>query len=74
MTSEDVTYLVASVCGVCSLAAFGWFIVVPAWTSYSKAWERVAASLLTLYVLAALVVAGIAGGAAVAYYWDRIAA
>ncbi len=74
MTSEEVTYLVAAICGFGSLVAFGWFIVVPAWGSYSKVWERMAASFLTLYVLAALIVAGAAGGALIAYYWDRIAA
>jgi hypothetical protein len=34
----------------------------------------VAASFLTLYVLAALLLLGGAGGVAIAYYWDRIAA
>ena len=72
MTSEAVTYLVAACCGVFGIAAFITFIVVPAWTSYSKAWERVAATFLTLYVFAALLVVGVGGGAAVAYYWDRI--
>jgi hypothetical protein len=74
VTNEAITYLVATCCGVFALAAFIAFIVVPAWTSYSKAWERLAATFLTLYVLAALMVVGAAGGAAIAYYWDRIAA
>ncbi|MBA3327691.1 MAG: hypothetical protein H0T43_05265 [Solirubrobacterales bacterium] len=74
MTNEAVTYLVGACCGVFALAAFIAFIVVPAWTSYSKVWERLAATFLTLYVLAALLLAGTAAGAAIAYYWDRIAA
>jgi hypothetical protein len=74
MTNAGVTYLVAGTCGVAALAAFVWFIVVPAWTAYSRTWERVAASFLTLYVLAALLLLGSAGGVAIAYYWDRIAA
>ncbi len=73
MTSEGVTYLVASCCGVFAFAAYVGLIVVPAWTSYSKLWQRVAATFLTVYVLAALVVLGAGGGAAIAYYWDRIA-
>lgn len=72
MTSESITYLVGACCGVFALAAFIGFIVVPAWQSYAKAWERVAATFLTLYVLAALLVVGVAGGAVVAYYWDRV--
>ncbi len=72
MTSESVTYLVAACCGVFAIAAFIAFIVVPAWTSYSKTWERVAATFLTLYVFAALLVLGVGAGAGIAYYWDRI--
>ncbi|MDX6705858.1 MAG: hypothetical protein QOD83_784 [Solirubrobacteraceae bacterium] len=74
MTNAAATYLVAAVCGVCALAAYGWFIVIPAWSAYSKTWERIAACFLSLYALVALLLLGAAGGAAIAYYWDRIAA
>jgi len=74
MSNAGATYLVAGVCGACALAAFVWFIVVPAWSAYSKTWERIAACFLSLYALAALLLLGAAGGAAIAYYWDRIAA
>jgi len=74
MTNAGATYLVSGICGVCALTAFVWFIVVPAWSAYTKTWERVAACFLSLYALAALLVLGTAGGAAIAYYWDRIAA
>ncbi|MEA2155064.1 MAG: hypothetical protein QOE11_1204 [Solirubrobacteraceae bacterium] len=74
MSNAGVTYLVGGTCGIAALAAFIWFIAMPAWMSYSKTWERLAASFLALYVLAALLLAGGAGGVAIAYYWDRIAA
>lgn len=74
MTSEQITYLVASICGIGALTAFVALIVFPAWSAYSKTWERVAASFLSLFVLAALLVLGALGGAAIAYYWDSIAA
>ncbi len=74
MTSAQITYLVASVCAICAFSAFVLLIAYPAWTSYSKTWERVAASFLSLFVLAALVMVGALGGAAIAYYWDSIAA
>jgi hypothetical protein len=74
MTNAGVTILIAGTCGVLALAAFVWFIAWPAWNAYSKTWERAAAAFLSLYVLAALVLIGAAGGAAIAYYWDRIAA
>lgn len=73
MSNSGLTYLVAISCGVFALAAFIWFIAMPAWNAYSKTWERIAASLLSLYVLAALILVGGLGGAAIAYYWDQIA-
>jgi hypothetical protein len=74
MTSAQITYVVAATCGICALCAFVTLIAYPAWTSYSKTWERVAASFLSLFVLAALIMVGALGGAAIAYYWDSIAA
>jgi len=74
VTNAGATILIASTCGVLALGAFIWFIAWPAWNAYSRTWERAAAALLSIYVLAALVLVGAAGGAAIAYYWDRIAA
>ena len=69
MSKTAVTDLVAVCAGVFSLALFAGLILVPAWSSYSRAWERVAASVLSLYVLAVLVGAGVLAGLAVVYYW-----
>jgi hypothetical protein len=74
MTNTAITYLIGGFCGLAVISAFVWFIALPAWTSYSKTWERLAAGFLSLYVLAALLLLGGAGGVAIAYYWDRIAA
>lgn len=74
MTNAGATILIAGTCGMLALVAFVWFIALPAWNAYSTLWERAAAAFLSLYVLAALVLLGAAGGAAIAYYWDRIAA
>ncbi len=74
MTGAQITYVVAATCAICALCAFVTLIAYPAWTSYSKTWERVAASFLSLFVLAALILVGALGGAAIAYYWDSIAA
>ena len=74
MTSTQITYVVASICAVGAIAAFVALIAFPAWTAYSTIWERVAASFLSLFVLVALLLVGAAGGAAIAYYWDSIAA
>ena len=48
---------------------FAGLILAPAWTSYSRLWERLAASVLSLYVLALLVGLGVAGALAVVYFW-----
>ena len=74
MTSTQITYIVASVCAIGAITAYIALIAYPAWSAYSSTWERVAASFLSLFVLIALVVVGALGGAAIAYYWDSIAA
>lgn len=74
MSSTQITYAVGSVCAVGAIAAFVALIAFPAWSAYSKTWERVAASFLSLFILLALVLVGALGGVAIAYYWDSIAA
>lgn len=74
MSNETIIYIVAASCGVLGVAAYIGLIVVPAWTAYSRVWERLAATFLTLYVLAGFALAGVAGGAAVVYFWDRFTA
>ena len=51
------------------LALYAGLILKPAWTSYSRMWERVAATVLTLYVLAVLVGVGVVGALAAVYFW-----
>ncbi len=73
MSNESITSLVAVSAGVVALAVYVGLILVPAWQSYSRVWQRLAASFLTLYVLAAFVGLGAGGGLAVVWFWDRIA-
>ena len=58
--------------GLISLVAFVGLILVPALGSYGRAWEKVAASLMSLFVLAALVGLGILAGLAVVLYYNDI--
>ncbi len=69
MSRTDVTDLLAVCAAVFSLALFVGLILAPAWSSYSRLWERIAASILSLYVLGVLVGLGVAAGLAVAYLW-----
>jgi hypothetical protein len=72
MDSETLTYMILTAAGVLALGAFGYLIVVPAWTAYGRTWEKIAAGALTLFVLAAFGGAGIAAGLVIVYYWDQI--
>jgi hypothetical protein len=72
MSKTSLTYLLVACCGVFGLAAFAGLILVPAWSAYSKAWERVAATFLSLYVLAGLVLVGTGLGLLVVLLWDRV--
>jgi hypothetical protein len=72
MSNTSITYLVAAFSAVCGLAAYVAFVLVPAWTAYSRTWERCAAAFLTLYVVGACLGLGLAGGGAIVWFWDRI--
>jgi O-antigen ligase len=74
MTNEQIIYTVAIGCAALGLVAYVAFILVPAWGAYSRIWQRLAASFLTLYVLAAFIILGALGGAAIIWFWDRFGA
>jgi hypothetical protein len=69
MSRSQINELVAAGAGVVSLVLFAGLILVPAWSSYSRLWERLAATVLSLYVLAVLVGAGVVGALAAVYFW-----
>jgi hypothetical protein len=65
-------YLLFGVAGLVSLAAFVGLILVPAVSSYGRIWEKAAAGVLSVFVLAALVLTGAVIGLAVVYYYNDI--
>jgi hypothetical protein len=69
VSHTDITDLIAVCAGVFGLALYVGLILVPAWGSYTRAWERIAATLLSLYVLVVLVGAGVLVALAVVYFW-----
>ncbi|HMJ02703.1 MAG TPA: hypothetical protein VK506_07165 [Conexibacter sp.] len=71
MSRDAITQLVAICAGIAGLGAFVALVTVPVVSSYERAWERVTAGLLSLWVLGAFVGAGVLAGAAVIYYWPR---
>ena len=72
VSSESVIYVIAGCAGVLSLAAWAAWVLVPAWSAYSRLWERLLATVLSVYVLAAMVLVGAGLGAAILWYWDQV--
>jgi hypothetical protein len=69
MSRSTINELVAGGAGIVGLGVYAGLILRPAWTSYARLWERLAATVLSLYVLAVLVGAGVAGALAAVYFW-----
>ncbi len=70
LTSTELTIaLAAGLVGV----GYLFFILLPAWRCYGRLWEKIAASFLTLFVLATLVGGGVAVGFAIVWSYDQYA-
>jgi len=69
MTRTQINELVAAGAGLLSLGVFAGLVLVPVWSSYSRVWERLAATVLSLYVLAVLLGVGVVGALAAVYFW-----
>jgi hypothetical protein len=73
MTDDQKTYVIAGAAILISLVAWLLLVVVPAWRSYWRVRDRLVATLLSVYVLAAFVLAGAGVGAGVLWYFsDRL--
>jgi hypothetical protein len=69
MTRSTINYLVGGGAVLFGVALYAGLILAPAWTSYTRLWERLAATVLSLYVLAVLVGMGVAAALAAVYFW-----
>ena len=65
-------YVLFGVAALVALTAFVGLILVPAVGAYGRLWEKAAAGVLSLFVLAALVLIGVVLGLAVVYYYNDI--
>ncbi len=65
-------YLIFGAAGLISLVAFVTLILVPALGSYGRAWEKVAAGFLSLFVLLILVSIGIGLGVLIVVNYNEI--
>lgn len=66
----NITIAMAAGVGVAGYVAY---ILVPAWGSYGRTWERVAASFLTLFILITLLGIGLAIGLSIVWFYDSYA-
>lgn len=73
MTRTHIIYAVGGACGVLGFGAWVGMILVPAWTAYSRIWQRLVAAVLSLYIAAAMTGLGIVLGLGVVpWAWDRL--
>jgi hypothetical protein len=66
-------YILFGVAALISLAAFFGLILVPAVNAYGRSWEKATAALVSLFILLALLLLGVALGVVIVYFWDDIA-
>ena len=67
--TEIAIALAGGLVGACYIV----LILIPAWRCYGRRWEKIAASVLTLFVLATLLGIGTAIGLAVVWTYDTYA-
>jgi hypothetical protein len=72
VSNDHITYLVGAGLGVIGLVAFCMLVVVPAVSAYRRPLQKVAAVILSLYVLAALVGVGVVLGALIVVEWPQL--
>jgi len=65
-------YYLFGIAGLLSVCVFVGLILVPALGSYGRPWEKLVAGFLSLFVLAALVLIGLAIGVVIFLNWDDI--
>jgi hypothetical protein len=72
MIDDQVSLIVIGAAGLISVVAWVALIAVPAWRSYWRLRERLLAIVMSVYVLAAFVLAGALAGGLVLWYYDRL--
>ena len=66
-------YYLFGAAGLLTVCVFVGLILVPALGSYGRVWEKLAASFLTLFILATMLGVGVAIGLAVVWSYDQYA-
>jgi hypothetical protein len=71
LSDPGTTEIVVALAAPLLLAAYVGLILIPAWTSYGRWWERFAAAFLTLYIVGVMVGIGAAIGLGIIWSYDR---
>ena len=74
LSDPGTTEIVIALCGPLAIAVYVGLILVPAWTSYGRWWERFAATFLTFYIVASVIGIGVAIGLGIIWSYDQWAA
>ena len=72
MSNDTWSYIAIGGAALISVIAWAGLILVPAWSSYTRVWDRLVAAVLSLYVLAAFAGVGLLIGGAFLWYFDEL--
>lgn len=71
---SNTTWTYVAIGGAAGISVIAWFflVLIPAWTSYSRIWDRLLAVVLSVYVLAAFALVGVLLGGGFLWYFDEL--
>lgn len=72
MSNVLITQIVVAAAVVVGLGTFLYLVAIPSITARQRLWERLVATVLSIYVLVVLVGIGVAAGIGVIWAWPRI--
>ncbi len=72
LSSINTQYLIVGITAALVLIAFAALVLTPALSSFGRLWEKIIATVLSVYVLAVLISLGVGVGLVVVFYWDSI--
>ena len=71
MSDLSVAEIALGAGGLVAFVAYVVLIFIPAWMSYGRWWERIAAGFMTLFILATLLAIGVGIGGAIFWTYDH---
>jgi hypothetical protein len=72
MSPDDKLRVILIAMGVVVLVAYVGLVLIPAWRSYSRIWQRAAAAFLSIYILAGCLAIGLVAAYGVVEAWTEL--